>query len=43
MNKYTGKQELDFNNAIQAIEGILNNITSHKLIVIDFSVEENIL
>lgn len=35
MNKHTGKQELDFNNSAQAIEGILNNITSHKLIGID--------
>jgi hypothetical protein len=35
MNKHTGKQELDFNNSTQAIEGILNNITSHKLIGID--------
>lgn len=35
MNKHTGRQELDFNNSTQAIEGILNNITSHKLIGID--------
>jgi hypothetical protein len=35
MNKHKGKQELDFNNSTQAIEGILNNITSHKLIGMD--------
>lgn len=35
MNKHTGKQELDFNDSTQAIEGMLNNITSHKLIGID--------
>ena len=35
MNNHTGKQELDFNSSTQTIEGILNNITSHKLIGID--------
>lgn len=35
INQHTGKQELDFSNSTQAIEGILNNITSHKLIGID--------
>lgn len=35
IHKQTGIQELDFTNSTQAIEGILNNITSHKLIGID--------
>lgn len=35
INKYTGAQEFDFANSTQAIEVVLNNITSHRLIGID--------
>lgn len=35
INKHTGNQEFDFTNSAQAIEGVLNNITSHKLVGVD--------